>query len=160
MNVLGHYRNNLLNQINTELGKPLTGIIPEELFGSKIVYIKGLEEGSIEVIITVEKDDGTLVEIIQSHDQDCCEYVAVEQVDNAYQRHIGAKLFGIEEKVSTDIPSDFEGFTDDSNTWTFYDIKTSKGYISYRWHGASNGYYSESVETTIRELTVQNIGGL
>ena len=114
-----------------------------KLIGKTIKSITGLSESSEVVIINFT--DGSL--ITQTHDQDCCETVQVEQVDGPVAKHIGAKFYGLDEKEIGNYEQVVNGY--DSLTATFYTLKTSAGYLDWRWYGESNGYYSESVDTSI-----------
>ncbi len=104
-----------------------------------IKNIRGLEAGSNDVYIHFE--DGTVLH--QGHNQDGCASVEVSQVDSSGERHIGATVIALLEKV-------VEGQTKwGSSTATFYTLQTTKGYLDWRWQGESNGYYSESVDSKL-----------
>ena len=113
--------------------------------GKLILGIAGISPESDKVEIFFEDNYGMILE----HDQDCCEHVSVDQVDNNVNRHIGAIFYELIEKVVTneECPQwSTETYRDASMTATFYDLVTSKGRLSFRWKGESNGYYSESVD--------------
>lgn len=111
--------------------------------GAVIQSIDGLEEGSNEVLI------GTTAGIlVMFHSQDCCESVWLSQVDGDVQRHVGASILAIKEKITYAGDEDYgevDEYTE-SATATFYTLVTTRGYLDFRWQGESNGYYSESVD--------------
>lgn len=78
------------------------------------------------------------------HSQSCCENVMLEDVDGDLSDLIGSPLTQAEESTNSDDPMGRSGM--DSFTWTFYKLATVKGYVTLRWLGESNGYYSESVD--------------
>jgi hypothetical protein len=77
------------------------------------------------------------------HRQDCCEDVSIEDVCGDWNDIIGSPLLMAEESTSDENPKDVHDY---SFTWTFYKFATVKGYVTVRWYGESNGYYSESVD--------------
>jgi len=81
------------------------------------------------------------------HDQDCCEWVHLDDIEGELSDLIGAPIMMAEEVTDTGIPDGEEKYgSDDSHTWTFYKFATAKGYVTLKWYGESNGYYSESME--------------
>lgn len=81
------------------------------------------------------------------HEQDCCESVTVEDICGDLADLIGSPIIRATEASDSERPEDYKPeYEPDSETWTFYNIATVKGYVTIRWYGTSNGYYSESVE--------------
>ena len=87
-----------------------------------------------------ECSDGT--RYVMYHEQDCCEAVYIEDICGELHNLIGSPIIMAEESFKYGEESE-ETFVD-SETWTFYKFATIKGYVTVRWYGTSNGYYSES----------------
>lgn len=80
------------------------------------------------------------------HHQNCCESVSIEDVIGDLNDLIGSPILMAEEVTSGENPADITKEDQCSFTWTFYKLATIKGYVTVRWYGESNGYYSESVD--------------
>lgn len=96
----------------------------------------------------------------QYHSQDCCESVGIEDINGDLEDLIGYPLIQAEE-----VYSDASGVNgSESATYTFYKFATFKGYVTIRWFGSSNGYYSESAcmrkvkdGVSIREMRLKKL---
>ena len=115
--------------------------ILEDLLGYKIVAVD-LEDHIDGDIITFHREDGKVVKMY--HEQCCCEYVRIEDIDGDLQDLIGTI---IEAEEVTKEGEDEYG----TMTWTFYKIASENGFVNIRWYGTSNGYYSESVTVEVFE---------
>lgn len=80
------------------------------------------------------------------HEQSCCESVTIEDISGDLRNLIGSPLTMCE-IVTSDVSPNGDDLENsyDSCTWTFYKFATVKGYVTIRWFGESNGYYSERV---------------
>lgn len=116
-----------------------------DLIGKTLVSVEN--QGDEEIVFTA--DDGKKWKLY--HDQDCCESVRVEDVIGNLSDLVGSPVLMAEEVDNEDTPPVDPADAEESYTWTFYKFATIKGYVTIRFYGTSNGYYSESVDFT--ELT-------
>ena len=110
-----------------------------DLLGLTITEISGAQAGNDEIIFSVS--DGRKFRLM--HWQDCCENVDINDIEGDIADLVGIPLIQAEEV--SDITMDAESANNEGLKWTFYKLGTQKGYVTIRWYGASNGFYSESV---------------
>ncbi len=91
-----------------------------------------------EETVTFENDK---VRYVLYHSQDCCESVVVEEIIGDLKDLERLPLLIAREDSNADGPE----LNEESYTWTFYNFATFKGYVTIRFLGTSNGYYSEDV---------------
>ncbi len=89
--------------------------------------------------VTLENDE---VRYVLYHSTDCCESVVVEDIIGDLEDLENWPLLISREDHDADGPE----LDEESYTWTFYNFATFKGYVTIRFLGTSNGYYSESVD--------------
>lgn len=111
----------------------------DELIGKTLVEIK-VNEKKDEIVLHCDDD----TQYRMYHNQDCCESVTIEDICGDINDLVGSPIIIAEESTNSENPKDAE--YDESFTWTFYKFATVKGYVTIRWYGESNGYYSESVD--------------
>lgn len=113
----------------------------KNLVGKTLISVENKDD---EIIVFIDTDNR---EYQLYHSQNCCEGVYVEDIIGDLDDLIGSPIVMAEEITSNENPEDINDKTyQDSFTWTFYKLATVKGYVTIRWYGESNGYYSESVE--------------
>jgi hypothetical protein len=79
------------------------------------------------------------------YEPDCCANCSIEDVAGDLTDLVGSPILMAEVVTNRDDPKTYDGgYTDDSHTWTFYKFATARGYVTVRWYGSSNGYYSET----------------
>lgn len=107
----------------------------EELLGETLKEVRKNCDDTAILFVTV-KDEKYLM----YHFQDCCEEVYIEDVSGDLNCLINNPIT-LAEKVCNSSETEYG-----SETWTYYKLATIKGYVTIRWYGTSNGYYSESVD--------------
>lgn len=129
----------------------------KELLGKTLTKVE-VNESKDEILLTT--NEGEMYKFY--HEQDCCEGVSIDDIEGDLNDLIESPILIAEEVDSEPFTKEFEAkFTEvdklgykrdkdgnsepESCTWTFYKLATIKGYVTIRWYGESNGYYSESV---------------
>jgi hypothetical protein len=118
----------------------------EDLLGQTMASVKNIKGEELVFSTT----DGHQYRFF--HDQDCCEHVYIVDIIGNLDDLVGQPLLMAEESNSDKAPDDLkrgpDEYVPESFTWTFYKFATVKGYVTVRWLGESNGYYSERVDFT------------
>lgn len=97
-----------------------------------------VQQGGDDDRITFRATDGRTW--VMKHFQDCCESVGIDDICGNLDDLVGAPILAAEESWKAS-----DSNCGDSETWSFYRITTFKGTVVIRWHGSSNGFYSEGV---------------
>lgn len=108
----------------------------EKMLGRTIIDIeKRSNDGDDSICFLMKNGDKYLMH----HSQDCCEDVYLEDINGDLDDLLESPLLKADERYSDgDEENNYE-----SSTYTFYTFATIKGYVTIRWFGVSNGYYSE-----------------
>ena len=112
------------------------------MLGLTLREISGATRNSEEIVFVTT--DGQRFRLY--HRRDCCEGVSLEDITGNINDLLGSPLTKAELVESRENPTGVAvPEYQDSFTWSFYHFATVKGYVTLRWYGESNGYYSETV---------------
>lgn len=111
-----------------------------ELLGKTLVSVEQYTAGDGNDGIRFILEGGSIYGL--THFQDCCESVGIDSIDGDLQSLVGSPLTMAEEAYAD--ATDYDGWYDESATWSFYRFATVNGYVTIRFYGSSNGYYGET----------------
>ena len=105
-----------------------------------------------DIIISEEKDHIIFIcdndkKYLFAHDQDCCEDVYLESIDNDINLLLNSPILIAEETKHTNTKKYLKDCAEaiDTQTWSFYKLGTINGVCVFRWYGSGGGeIYSES----------------
>lgn len=124
----------------------------QQVIGRVLIRVEQVEDTDLTLFFA----DGS--KITFTHYQDCCETVLIDDVNGDWSDLYKHPLLVAEERSLNDfddvIPDELRG-SDFSNTWTFYTFRSVGGSVDVRWHGSSNGYYSEDVRWTFYPVSTE-----
>lgn len=119
-----------------------------KILGQTPLEVEMKEGEEVAVIRTVEGN-----ELLLQYEHDCCASCKIVQIDGDPKDLLGAPLvmaevitgesLGFNEDLDENGRDTSEDRWGDSHTWTFVKFATVKGYVTLRWYGSSNSYYSE-----------------
>ena len=103
--------------------------------------IKKIEHNEDEFVMTLENGDVAQL----YHIQNCCESVTLADISGDVEDLLHSPLTMATMEENTEAEPESDSYA----TWTFYKFATINGYVTLRFVGESNGYYSESVDFSI-----------
>lgn len=139
----GNIKNTPINETNWSFGCTEAEADIRMLLGKTLTKaVKTKTEYGDHDRIAFRTDRGESFELF--HSQGCCEHVYLEDIVGDLDDLVGSPILRASEDTNAEDRAPVKK-TDESYTWTFYNIATQKGHVTLRWYGTSNGYYSESV---------------
>jgi hypothetical protein len=119
----------------------------DELVGQTLAKFEKRNHYEFGDIIYIETTTGE--QYLMYHYQDCCENVVLEDVCGDISDLLNTPILKAEESTNKGTEQQFKDrglHNSEGLTFTFYNIGTIKGFVTLRWVGTSNVYYSEKVD--------------